>query len=197
MDGRSVWTTRIFVSSCQYEAISLYKEYVICCRATFAYTEFRSEFQLLVYPQDRQWSHDRDVLTQHRDSQTDSFILFIKSTILLSRVKTFNLRFKGKHYNRDASVISPNNSPVDGESTNPDQFDIKDAPAFQELESTIQLFKSALPHHLKDPVPKDGQPVDPYLYTAALIPCLYVLPSFRQWQTLSCLVLVITGHRFY
>ncbi|KAH8102517.1 hypothetical protein BXZ70DRAFT_786901 [Cristinia sonorae] len=131
--------------------------------------------RVLVYPQDRQWSHDKDILTTHREPQTDSFILYIKATVLLSRVKVFNLRFKGKHYNGDASVISPNNSPTDGELPNPDTFDIKEAPAFRELESSILGFKSAFPHHLRDPVLSDGQPVDPHLYAASLIPFLAII----------------------
>ncbi|THH33509.1 hypothetical protein EUX98_g641 [Antrodiella citrinella] len=127
---------------------------------------------VLVYPQDRQWSHDKDVLTTHREQQTDSFILYIKATILLSRVKTFNLRFKGKHYVGDASIVSPNNSPADGETPNLDNFDIKEAPAYRELEASVLAYRAAFPQHLRDPVPSDGQPVDPYLYAAHLIPYL-------------------------
>lgn len=53
-------------------------------------------------------------------------------------------------------------------------FDIKEAPAFRELEACINGFRSAFPHHLRDPVPSEGQPVDPYLYAACLIPYLCV-----------------------
>ena len=122
-----------------------------------------------MYPGERQWSHDRDVVAVHKDNQVDSFILYIKATFLLSRVKTFNLRFKGKHYTGDASMISPNNSPA---GDNPEYFDVKEAPAFIELDSLINSFKAAFPAHLKNPI--DGQAVDQYLYTAWLIPALYV-----------------------
>ena len=124
--------------------------------------------QVLVYPSERQWSHDRDVIATHKENQVDSFILYIKATFLLSRVKTFNLRFKGKHYTGDASMISPNNSPA-GENT--DYFDVKEAPAFRELDDLINVFKTAYPAQFKNPV--DGQSVDPYLYTAFSIPHLY------------------------
>ncbi|CAL1695310.1 unnamed protein product [Somion occarium] len=125
---------------------------------------------ILVYPSERQWSHDRDLLTTHKDEQIDSFILYVKATIILSRVKSFNLRFKGKHYVGDASVVSPNNSPASADQQ--EIFDIKDAPAFQELDKMINAFRTSFPAHLKSPI--IGQSVDPYLYTASLIPHLYV-----------------------
>ena len=111
--------------------------------------------------------------------------MYIKATILLSRIKTFNLRFKTKHYIGDASIISPNSSPADGEIPNTENFDIKEAPAFRELEGVINGFKAAFPHHLRDPVPSDGQPVDPYLYAACLIPYLYVFVGFRGFISLT------------
>ncbi|KAI0080279.1 hypothetical protein K474DRAFT_1590244 [Panus rudis PR-1116 ss-1] len=119
---------------------------------------------VLVYPAQRQWSHDKDLLLKNKDDQVDSFILYIKATIILSRVKVFNLRFKGKHYVGDASVISPNNSPA-GEP--PDRFDIQEAPAFQELDHIITNFKTLFPPHLKNPL--SGPTIDPYLYITHLM----------------------------
>ena len=124
--------------------------------------------QALVYPSERQWSHDRELLTVHKENQTDSFILYIKASIILSKVKSFNLRFKGKHYRGDPSVISPSNSPASGDQ--PESFDIKDAPAFQDLHKLINSFKTNLPTHLKSPI--IGNSVDPYLYTAFCVPSL-------------------------
>lgn len=139
---------------------------------------------ILVYPSERQWSHDRDVIANHREGQLDSFIMYIKVTILLSKVKTFNLRFKWKHYTGDASVISPTNSPSD----NPNVIDIKEAPAFRELEETVAKLKASWPIHLKNPI--DGHAVDPYLYVACMIPhlCSILLnePHARP-SNVSCL----------
>lgn len=120
-----------------------------------------------MYPSERQWSHDRDMIAVHKENQIDSFILYIKATCLLSRVKTFNLRFKGKHYSGDASMVSPNNSPAGDQS---EYFDIKEAPAFREMDELIRSFDESFPGRFKNPV--DGQVVDPYLYTARLVPPL-------------------------
>jgi len=121
---------------------------------------------ILVYPSERQWSHERNIITDHKDGQLDSFTLYIKGSILLSRIKTFNLRFKGKHFNGDSSVISPHNSPTE----NADCIDIKEAPAFRDLEETISKLKQGWPVHLRNPA--SGNAVDPYLYTACMIPHL-------------------------
>ncbi|KAI0788632.1 hypothetical protein C8Q75DRAFT_241835 [Abortiporus biennis] len=123
---------------------------------------------LLVYPSDRQWSHDKDMLITHPEGQIDSFILYIKANILSSRVKNFNLRFKGKHYSGDASMISPNNSPASGDT--PEYFDVKDAPAFRELDKAIGEFKASFPPQYRNPV--DNQAIDQYLFTAHLVPNL-------------------------
>lgn len=66
--------------------------------------------------------------------------------------------------------MSPNNSPASADQQ--EIFDIKDAPAFQELDKMINAFRTSFPAHLKSPI--IGQSVDPYLYTASLIPHLYV-----------------------
>lgn len=42
-----------------------------------------SDFQILVTPRERQWAHTRDLLLNHPEEQTDSFILYIKGTIML------------------------------------------------------------------------------------------------------------------
>jgi len=63
---------------------------------------------------------------------------------------------------------SPTSSPANGEQG--DYFDVKEAPAFRELDSLVTAFKTSFPAHLKNPI--DGQAVDPYLYTACLVPNL-------------------------
>jgi hypothetical protein len=85
---------------------------------------------VLVTPPDRQWAHTRDLLLLHPDNQTDSFVLYIKAVMLIcmclyisfaytdgsisARVKTFNLRFRAKHFFGDVTMMSPHN-----EQTNP------------------------------------------------------------------------------
>ena len=54
--------------------------------------------QVLVLPENRQWSYAQDLLYKHPEGQTDSFILYIKASILLSKVKTYNLRFRWKFF---------------------------------------------------------------------------------------------------
>lgn len=41
--------------------------------------------QTLVQPVDRQWAQSRDLLLVHPENQTDSFILYIKGTILICK----------------------------------------------------------------------------------------------------------------
>ncbi|KAJ3015462.1 hypothetical protein NUW54_g1039 [Trametes sanguinea] len=65
-----------------------------------------SEFEhgILVPPNDRQWSYQPDVITNHLDDQTDSFVLHVKATLLLSRVKVFNGRYKVKRHLGDPAM---------------------------------------------------------------------------------------------
>ncbi|KAI0702317.1 hypothetical protein BC835DRAFT_108286 [Cytidiella melzeri] len=62
---------------------------------------------LLVLPADRQWSHSKDILSVHPPDQTDSFILHVKCSLLFSKVKNFNIRFKSLAFAGDASVTPP------------------------------------------------------------------------------------------
>ena len=66
--------------------------------------------QMLVLPEGRQWSYTPDLLYKHPVDQTDPFILYVKSAILLSRVKTFNLRFRWRMYNPTDNIMSPQNA---------------------------------------------------------------------------------------
>ncbi|TFY53256.1 hypothetical protein EVJ58_g9551 [Rhodofomes roseus] len=117
---------------------------------------------------ERQWSHDHDVLIRHPPRQTDPFVLYIKSCMLLSRVKNFNARFRAKYYAGDPSTftVDPN-----GQST-PSQ-DIRHTPAFSELNQLITDFQSSIPPHLKRPV-KNGV-VNAHLFSACTIAHLAVI----------------------
>lgn len=116
----------------------------------------------------RQWSHDRNVLLTHPPKQTDSFVLYVKASMVLSKVKTFHVRFKGRYYAGDAAMYSPSNSPA----TSMEQLDPRDTPAFQELDHLVLSFKSSFPPNLRTPV--DEEVVDPHLYSACVTANLYV-----------------------
>ena len=107
--------------------------------------------QILVLPEERQWSYAPDILTKHPESQTDTFILYVKSAILLSRVKTFNLRSTRRFYTEGTNVLSQ-------------EFDARNTTEFQELDAIISGFKHSFPVLYKSPVGSDI--FDPYLYTA-------------------------------
>ncbi|KAJ7169978.1 hypothetical protein C8R46DRAFT_1090719 [Mycena filopes] len=122
---------------------------------------------VLVTPPDRQWAHTRDLLLVHPDNQTDSFVLYVKATILISKAKTFNLRFRAKHFFGDVSVMSPQNPHT--ESSNPlEPIDPRGSPAFIELDNIAGSFRSSFPAHLRNPIV--GNVVDQHLYTACMMP---------------------------
>ncbi|KAJ6610095.1 hypothetical protein B0H10DRAFT_2166192 [Mycena sp. CBHHK59/15] len=102
----------------------------------------------LVTPPNRQWAHSRDLLLLHPDKQTDSFILYIKAAIMISEVKTFNSRFRAKHFFGDASVTSPHNEQI-----NPlEPVDPRGSPAFIELDNITTSFRSSFPIRLRTPI---------------------------------------------
>ena len=54
--------------------------------------------KVLVPPSQRQWSYQPDVLTNHPEEQIDSFVLHVKATLLLSKIKIFNGRYRVKRH---------------------------------------------------------------------------------------------------
>ena len=117
--------------------------------------------QVLVLPDDRQWSYDPELLYKHPEGQTDSFILYIKASILLSKVKTYNLRFRWKFFNSDGAPLSSTNSAA----FDPAQYDATTTVEFQQLDQLVANFRPSFPPHLRSPVAGDDV-LDPYLYTA-------------------------------
>ncbi|KAI0691861.1 hypothetical protein BC835DRAFT_1359567 [Cytidiella melzeri] len=110
---------------------------------------------------ERQWSHDRTMFLIHPPAQTDSFILFVKSTILLSHVKNFNIRVRGRYFTGDPAVY-PQYPNAEHEMSN---WDPRGSPAFQELEHITVMFRQSFPSHMKNPMQDDT--VDPYLFNAS------------------------------
>ncbi|KAF8592080.1 hypothetical protein K439DRAFT_1401652 [Ramaria rubella] len=101
------------------------------------------------------------MLTTHPPEQTDSFVLYVKSTVLLSKVKIFNLRYKSKFQAGGPPGQGPGPGPQSA-------VDPRESPAFKGLDSTIASFKMSFPREFRDPIPNGV--VDPHLYVAHLIP---------------------------
>ncbi|KIK99029.1 hypothetical protein PAXRUDRAFT_30764 [Paxillus rubicundulus Ve08.2h10] len=112
-----------------------------------------------VSAENRQWSHFRETFLVHPPGITDSFTLYIKTMMIISRIKSFNHRFRVMENIGDlgSTVTRMNrwNEP-----------DVRSAPTFSQLEELLTSFRCSLPHEFKDPF-LDGH-VDTYLYTTHL-----------------------------
>lgn len=115
------------------------------------------------------------MLISHPPLSTDSFTLYIKGSILLGKIKTFNVRYKI----RTSDVL--NASPPDGNS--PDsgsgQADPRESIEFQMLDRLVGTFIARIPKEFKDPfaVGEGTTRVDPVLYSALLLPHVSALRS--------------------
>ncbi len=123
---------------------------------------------------ERQHALGKDILLLHPEDQVDSFNLYIKGTILLSRVKTFNLRFRARRFIGDpAYTYSPTYAEV-WEKNNDEARDVtadpRRTPGFIEIDQIASMFRQSFPLHLRDPI-RDGC-VDSHLYSASLLPHL-------------------------
>jgi len=125
---------------------------------------------------ERQHALEKDILLLHPEDQVDSFNLYIKGTILLSRVKAFNLRFRAKRFMGDSAYMYSStytelwekNSDGARDAT----ADPRRTPGFIEIDHVASMFRKSFPLHLRNPI-RDGR-VDSHLYSASLIPHLYV-----------------------
>jgi len=108
----------------------------------------------------RPWSHIRSSLVTHPPDQTDSFTLYIKCAVILSRVKQHNHRFSARRFRGDTSA-----TPV-GTYLIFDSLDPRTAPDFIDLEDLVYSFKDSWPSHLKDPFANGT--VDTYMFTTVL-----------------------------
>ncbi|CDO73516.1 hypothetical protein BN946_scf185013.g151 [Trametes cinnabarina] len=109
-----------------------------------------SDFEngLLVPPSERQWSFQPDVITTHLEDKTDSFVLHVKATLLLSKVKVFNGRYKvQRHLGNPAMQPNSNCTP---EMPGPNW--VQAVPAFVELDRLISSYRQSLPTKLRDPL---------------------------------------------
>ncbi|KAH9846804.1 hypothetical protein C2E23DRAFT_743274 [Lenzites betulinus] len=115
---------------------------------------------VLVPPDERQWSHERNVIENHLDDQLDSFILHVKAAMLLSKVKVFNSRYRKRHHLGDPA-LRPDPAGLPGM---PSATLIQTTPAFIEIDSLLSNFKQTLPTHFRDPMAHGT--IDVHLFTA-------------------------------
>ncbi|KAG8902511.1 hypothetical protein FRB99_004385 [Tulasnella sp. 403] len=122
-------------------------------------------------------------LTNHPSHMTDSFSLYIKASVLLGRVKYFNIRFKLRYTDGQgaAAALDPNNPfpqfsiprtnyTLDDED-GVTKIDPRETAEFQLLDNSIRTFIASIPREFKDPVGlESGGKLDPILYTAHLLP---------------------------
>uniref|UniRef100_A0A0W0EXY3 Xylanolytic transcriptional activator regulatory domain-containing protein n=1 Tax=Moniliophthora roreri TaxID=221103 RepID=A0A0W0EXY3_MONRR len=119
--------------------------------------------QGMIEARDRQWAHDADLLIRHPPNETDSFTIYIKGTILISMVKTFNLRFRSRYLHRRHNHDFT--EPVDPGLPTLDRSDIN---RFMQIDHLIASFLPSFPNHLRNPI--KATTVDNHLYTASLMP---------------------------
>lgn len=115
--------------------------------------------QVPVNAEHRQWSHLREAFLVHPPDLTDSFTLYIKVMMIISRIKNFNHRFRvmedigdpGSKFTR----MNRRNEP-----------DVRSAATFNQLDDLVVAFRSSLPPEFRDPFANNC--VDPHLYTTHL-----------------------------
>ncbi|KAI0639707.1 hypothetical protein C8Q77DRAFT_1214178 [Trametes polyzona] len=103
---------------------------------------------ILVPPSERQWSFEPNIIEHHLESQIDSFIIYVKATILLSKIKVFNTRYLVKRHLGDPAM-QPNPAGIPGM---PIPNLIQSSPAFVELDRLLLNFKQSLPARFRDPL---------------------------------------------
>ncbi|RDX50427.1 hypothetical protein OH76DRAFT_1402463 [Lentinus brumalis] len=117
---------------------------------------------ILVPPLDRQWSHDHHVIETQPEEQVDSFVLHVKATMLLSKIKQFNCRYKARKHRGDPDYQpDPNGLPG---LPRPGLGLTTTTRAFRELDDLIVTFRESFPPHLRDPMA--GGTIDGSLLTA-------------------------------
>jgi hypothetical protein len=93
------------------------------------------------------------MLVTHPAGTTDSFTLYVKASIILGKIKLFNVRFRSKYCEEPQSCSPDDQSAIDP----------RDTAEFQVLDTLITSFRNSFPKEFKDPVLPDGK-VDPVLY---------------------------------
>lgn len=107
------------------------------------------------------------MILTHQPLMTDAWTLYIKATILMSKVRSFNGRYRIKKVFGTQAPGGEATSFIGGSPTESQDFMI--------LDQTISSFINGIPKAFKEPV---GTTVDPVLYMAHLLPFVYVLTLF-------------------
>lgn len=118
---------------------------------------------------ERQYVHSLNVLSNHPPELTDSFVLVVKSAILLSRVKAFNRRFRklnalgvsdmsvkgssSKEFDMIAGSSEESQSHGAGMENSPDAREVD---RFVQLETEVESFTRSFPAYLQEPITQDG-----------------------------------------
>jgi hypothetical protein len=89
--------------------------------------------------------------------------MHVKCSMLFSKVKNFNIRFKSLAYAGEPSVTPVANTSLTYDDSNT-KFSPKAAPVFSEIDNLVMNFKSGFPPSLRNPI-NDGK-IDQYLYSA-------------------------------
>ncbi|KAF8609822.1 hypothetical protein BDV93DRAFT_518584 [Ceratobasidium sp. AG-I] len=97
----------------------------------------------------RQTIRSPNVLLDHPPEITDSFTLYVKAAILVSKARALNLRIRRQH---------------------PNTKDIRELTEFQELERQAMLFRKSFPPGYLEPVIQSSKGLDTHLYAAHLVP---------------------------
>ncbi|KLO12869.1 hypothetical protein SCHPADRAFT_393594 [Schizopora paradoxa] len=132
----------------------------------------------------RQFIHSPDLLSSHPPELTDSFVLMVKSAILVSRVRTFNRRFRKLNFLGvddmclNVSPSSESNTPTSsgsndgsqsstGSSNRTKTTDARQVDRFLKLENEVESFTRSFPAYLQEPITQDGF-VDEMLFNTFL-----------------------------
>jgi hypothetical protein len=109
------------------------------------------EAQVIASEGERQRISNPKALTTHPAEHTDSFILYVKSFVLLSRIKSWCCRAKARY---------------------PTATDYRETPEFKALDSLITSFAISFPKRYRDPLRlgPQGRAVDVHLFTAHCVP---------------------------
>ena len=125
---------------------------------------------------ERQHALGKDILLHHPEDQVDSFSLYIKGCMLLSRVKAYNLRFRSMRFVGDPAFVYASTYAEAwekvGHSAQDKAADPRRTSGFIEIDHIASMFRQSFPLYLRNPI-RDSS-VDSHLYTACLTPHLYV-----------------------
>lgn len=121
------------------------------------------------------------MLLDHPPEQTDPFVLYIKSSVVMSRVKTFNLRFRARNYAGDPMMVPPPGSAASEQPSTAQYIDPRETQGFKEVDTLVDQFIPSFPRHLRDPVGENG--LDIHLLLAHLAPNVCVTFSLLTIST--------------